>query len=377
MFFEVFLNVLAVLGIIAVGAFVIVFLSDLLISIVDGSNGIFFKRAKNKDKVNVKQKPKLLTSSQSAEAIAFEEEVKTEKSEEIFDGIDYEKAKLEEKEINSFVKPAQVVEPVAPAVKNVEEKELEDERLRLIRERRREFEKDFAPEPEIKDTKESLNERMMEIEIDKEFEKISKKAMEELEAEEAAASNKLEKEKKRYESEILSLKTQIENQKQKIVVLENVVATKESSKGEFVTIGSKEDIESRLVVLRQRLKDYEKEFSVSKKDFLPLKRVNDTLEADKKKLRRREAVVAKRKVQLYGVNNYIDIDEEKAKELAEELDLLEGLRLSVKHCEDVMANNKDRYPVLERNYSILKSNIDNLKQDIEELEKQLEKLATN
>lgn len=377
MFFEVFLNVLAVLGIIAVGAFVIVFLSDLLISIVDGSNGIFFKRAKNKDKVNVKQKPKLLTSSQSAEAIAFEEEVKTEKSEEIFDGIDYEKAKLEEKEINSFVKPAQVVEPVAPAVKNVEEKELEDERLRLIRERRREFEKDFAPEPEIKDTKESLNERMMEIEIDKEFEKISKKAMEELEAEETAASNKLEKEKKHYESEILSLKTQIENQKQKIVVLENVVATKESSKGEFVTIGSKEDIESRLVVLRQRLKDYEKEFSVSKKDFLPLKRVNDTLEADKKKLRRREAVVAKRKVQLYGVNNYIDIDEEKAKELAEELDLLEGLRLSVKHCEDVMANNKDRYPVLERNYSILKSNIDNLKQDIEELEKQLEKLATN
>ncbi len=376
MFFDVFLNVLAVLGIIAVGAFVIVFLSDLLISIVDGSNGIFFKRAKNKDKVNIKQKPKLLTSSQSAEALSFEEEVKTEKSEEVFDGIDYEKAKIEEKEINRLVKPAPIAEAVVPTTKNAD-KELEDERMRLIRERRREFEKDFAPEPEVKDLKESLSERMMEIEIDKEFEKISKKAMEELELQESAANIKLEEDKVHYESEINSLKAQIENQKQKIVMLENVVSTKEGSAGEIVTIGSKEDIENRLLVLRQRLKDYEKEFSVSKKDFLPLKRVNDTLEADKKKLRRREAVVAKRKVQLYGVNNYIDIDEEKAKELAEELDLLEGLRLSVKHCEDVMTNNKDRYPVLERNYNILKLNIENLKQDIEDFEKQLAKIMND
>jgi hypothetical protein len=45
-FLDVFLKILAILGIIAVGTFIIVFLSDLLISIIDNSNGIFFRRNK-------------------------------------------------------------------------------------------------------------------------------------------------------------------------------------------------------------------------------------------------------------------------------------------------------------------------------------------
>ena len=99
-----------------------------------------------------------------------------------------------------------------------------------------------------------------------------------------------------------------------------------------------------------------------------------TLENDKKKLRRKEAIVAKQKVVLYGVNNYVDIDEEKAKKLSEELDLLEGLRLSVQHCEEVMQKNKDRFPILERtNKFLIKSNVE-LKEDILNLEKQIEEL---
>ena len=47
--FQTFLNILGVIGIVIVAAFVIVFLSDLFISIVDGTNGIFFKRNKNKN----------------------------------------------------------------------------------------------------------------------------------------------------------------------------------------------------------------------------------------------------------------------------------------------------------------------------------------
>ena len=35
-------------------------------------------------------------------------------------------------------------------------------------------------------------------------------------------------------------------------------------------------------------------------------------EKDKVKLRRKEALVAKQKVVLYGVNNYVDLDKEKA-----------------------------------------------------------------
>ena len=66
--FQTFLNILGVIGIVIVAAFVIVFLSDLFISIVDGTKGIFFKRNKNKnddydedeDDVQVTKRPKLL-----------------------------------------------------------------------------------------------------------------------------------------------------------------------------------------------------------------------------------------------------------------------------------------------------------------------------
>ena len=74
------------------------------------------------------------------------------------------------------------------------------------------------------------------------------------------------------------------------------------------------------------------------------------------------------KVVLYGVNNIGDIDEEKAKKLEEDLDILEGFRLSVQHCEEVMAANKERYPILERTYNILSENNETLKKDIEETE---------
>mgnify|MGYP003294237180 CR=1 FL=1 len=70
-------------------------------------------------------------------------------------------------------------------------------------------------------------------------------------------------------------------------------------------------------------------------------------------------------------------DEEKAKKLSEELDLLEGLRLSVQHCEEVMQKNKDRYPILERaNKFLVKSNIE-IKDDIAALEAQLAEFETD
>jgi polyhydroxyalkanoate synthesis regulator phasin len=98
------------------------------------------------------------------------------------------------------------------------------------------------------------------------------------------------------------------------------------------------------------------------------------LENDEKKLRRREAIVAKQKVELYGVNNIGEIDQEKAKKLTEDLDLLEGLKLSVRHCEEVMAANKDRYPILEKTYNILMKGNKELREDIQELEEKIARL---
>ena len=103
-------------------------------------------------------------------------------------------------------------------------------------------------------------------------------------------------------------------------------------------------------------------------------RVKKNLDNDKKKLRRKEALVAKQKVVLYGVNNYVDIDEEKAKKLAEDLDLLDGLRLSVQHCEEVIAANKERYPILETTNRILTTVNKEIKADIAEVEVAIAKL---
>ena len=37
--------------------------------------------------------------------------------------------------------------------------------------------------------------------------------------------------------------------------------------------------------------------------------------------------------------------------------MLEGLKLSVQHCEEVMRENADRYPILEQTNTILTNNI--------------------
>ncbi len=443
-FFDVFLNVLAVLGIIALGAFIIVFLSDLLISVIDNSNGIFFKRKKtNNTPREDYSRPKMLKNApeEEYEQITYQapqqpvvqelkrEEVKQQEvvvtpvraraQEQGFDGIDYEKAREEEQLL---------ARSKAPSKQQVTaEQEKNAERLRIIEQRRREYEeaqkaKEVVVEEEAEVDEEDINSIIAEVskesvkEIEKEAklraeqeaqEKLAKAeqlaqeklAKAEQEAEEKLAKaeketqEKLEKarleaqqeaerklqeqasqEKQKLSDEIEELKRQLAEANSQVVSLTKQI--EETPERETIVAGalSREEIEEKLVVLRQRLKENEKELSINKKDYMPLRRVNATLESDKKKLRRKEAIVAKQKVLLYGVNNYVDIDEEKAKKLAEDLDLLEGLRLSVQHCEEVMAANKDRFPILEKTNKILKKNVEDIKSDIAELEAELAEL---
>lgn len=306
-----FLSILAVVGIVAVSAFVIIFLCDLFISIVDGSNGIFFKRHKDEEEEDP-SRPKLLKQPKEEEA---QEEVKEEAQEEVKE---------------------------EPAQEPVEEEKVEEK----------------AEEPVVEEKAEPVKENVEEV-----IATVSEKTKEELAAEEK--EQELVKANEELTRQIEELKAQIAELQNKEPETETVVE---------VAPESKEAIEARLEVLKQRLKENEKELSTNRKEFIPLRRVNMTLESDKKKLRRKEAIVAKRKVVLYGVNNYVDIDEEKAKELNEELELLEGLRLSVAHCEEVMEKNKDRYPILERANNFLTKNQEDLKADIAELEAKLKAL---
>ena len=256
----------------------------------------------------------------------------------------------------------------------------QEERFADLEAQRAAFEEKLRAENEekiadIEAEKLAIEEKLADLEA-------QKIAQEEKLAEEASKLQTVEQsklaEREQLEKEIEILKKQLETANSTVVSLTQQVNEKPEPEVqvvyEKVITGkgmTKEEIEDKLAVLKQRLKANEKELSANKKDYLPLKRVSMTLANDEKKLRRKEAMVAKKKVMLYGVNNYVDIDEEKAKELAEELDLLEGLKLSVQHCHEVMNANKDRFPILEKTNKILTSNIEGLKADIAELEARL------
>lgn len=134
---------------------------------------------------------------------------------------------------------------------------------------------------------------------------------------------------------------------------------------------TREQYLEQLATLQERLRVNEKEFKTCKKEYLPLQKVNKNLERDEKKLRRKEALVAKQKVVLYGVNNYAEIDPERAKTLAEDMNLLEELKASVYNCQEIMKKNASRFPVLERMYTVLKEQNVQLKKDIAEIETKL------
>jgi len=180
----------------------------------------------------------------------------------------------------------------------------------------------------------------------------------------------LEAEKARYAAMVRELeaakKALQEQQMQEETVVEQTVVTPIQY--------SLEELREKLAEAEERLKLTEKEFKQCKKEYIPLRKVWVAHEKDEKKLRRKEALVAKQKVLLYGVNNYADIDEEKAQKLAEDLDLLDGLKLSVQHCEEVMKKNEERYPLLEKMYNVLKLRNDELKRDIASYKEEIAKI---
>ncbi|MGN0797959.1 MAG: hypothetical protein ACI4L7_00070 [Christensenellales bacterium] len=368
---DTFLNILGVIGIIVVAAFIIVFLSDLFISIVDGTNGIFFKRHKQSEDKPV-TRPKLLNApneeqerpvvkpvqqEQPAEQPAPQVAEQPAKEEpETPSEVDMEQAKAEEEALK-----ASNLQPQQPIVVPVEEEDLDS----IVSEITEETKKVVAQMDEEKKSQQELDEAKKNAEDAMSQAQEAQKQAEDAQKQAEDAENR----QKELEERIAELEKQIEDDQKTIKDLEEKSAEQPATVS--VQTASKEELQQRLEVLKQRLKENEKELSANKKEFLPLRRVNMTLDSDKRKLRRKEAIVAKQKVVLYGVNNYVDIDEEKANKLTQELDLLEGLRLSVQHCEEVMQKNKDRYPILERANAFLNKNHDELKSDIAELEEKI------
>lgn len=205
-------------------------------------------------------------------------------------------------------------------------------------------------------------------------------AQAEEEVEEEPQVDALEEEKKALIEErekYAAMVKELEQAKQELAEAKaEIKAEQEAVPAPVITNGvlSLDELKERLADAEERLKATDKEFKQCKKEYIPLRKVWNTHEKDERKLRRKEALVAKQKVILYGVNNYADIDEEKAKKLAEDLDLLDGLKLSVQHCEEVMKKNAERYPLLEKMYNVLKERNDELKNDIAYYKEEIAKL---
>lgn len=439
------LNVVAVIAIVCLGAFIIVFLCDLILSISGNKNGIFFKR-----KENIYEQQQVETREQNNDLSIYDERISA--LEEKQNSFDMEKAEQEERELREKVAFDRERE-----LEVAEEKEREqDNRISDLEARNAELlklleEKDEEKEQVVQETEEEQHdngvslldeiqeeeddyddiiaainkmreeesmiveetvdngaeEETVQLDEDEDEETI---IFDELEVEdedivqptveEVAVANSVRDDEyyKTLSAEIADLKKELEEQKrimeqdkleakeredalrkeneQLAVELEGAKQTQEIVEITPVMLTEQEYLD-RLEVLRERQKENDKQLRKIKKEYKPLERVYRTLERDREKLRRREAIVAKQKILLYGVNNYIDIDEEKAQKLAEDLDLLDGLRLSVQHCEEVISENKDRYPILEQTYNILVTNSEQIAGDIKQLEDDLARLKAS
>ena len=344
------MEVFIILGVVIAASLIIYFIWEAVLS--------YSAKKKGDDKKTTT--PTNRSNEANVQSYTFEEQPKLLEEGNIVD-VDTDKAQEEEQEI---------------ANEESEEERLNRERREYLERRRQELirklqeeQEEKEEEPEEVEEEESVEEEPEEtVVVEEEEEQEEDNSAEEI-ARLQAEKEELLKEKERYEEMCRAL----EEEKQQL--LESV----EANSNLPVVVAPKltlEDLEERLREAEEKLKVNEKDLKQCKKDFVPLNRIWKTHEKDKKKLERKEAKVAKQKVMLYGVNNYADIDEEKAKKLAEDLDLYDGLKLSVQHCEEVMAKNKERYPLLEKIYDLLTSQNAEIKEDIKKLQEAIAQLKT-
>ena len=376
---QIILQVVIILGIIIAGGFLIFFLGDLLMSIVDPK--------RDEERVKAKKKNEVKKFAQKVDTLP--EEVKEEvlKNEDVAEVMAEAKA-IEEPQAEQANNEI-AVEAYVPAEQQVEEErqEQEDDEQARIAEARAALEKRKEEilrriqaqieddDEEEEDEEEQTPEAEEDVEEDVE-EEADEENVEEAEEEivEVAEPEESEQEKL-LRQELEEAKRALEAEKARYEELAKQIEQAKESGAEQISSKPalpKEEYERQLVELQERLSANEKELRACKREYLPLAKIKKTLERDEKKLRRKEAAVAKQQMMVYGVNNYSDIDEEKAKKLAEELDLYDGLKLSVQNCKDVMENNKDRFPVLEKMYYILKAQNEQIKNDILEAKQAIE-----
>ena len=373
---SVIITVVVVLGIIVAGGFLLYFMGDLFMSLSH----------KKKDENTIAKRQEEQNKALEERINALEKADEIKKDPEIatilYNGAvveDYnpDEEKEEEQEATEEVSEEEETEELETSEEPTEETneetseetEEEDDTTEFIRQRRMELMERLARMQAQEEEEPTEEEDAVDLTDSNEEETTEETTEETEEPEETPDEPEAEEttEETTEESEEEEPKTEDADK----------VAVYEEAKGDVNALASAmtlDELEAKLAEEQEKLKANEKELRKCKKEFIPLRRVKRTLESDEKKLRRKEALVAKQKVVLYGVNNYADIDEEKAKKLEEDLDLLEGLKLSVQHCEEVMEKNSERYPLLEKIFNLLSSQNTEIKEDIKELQEAIDSL---
>ncbi len=396
---SVIITVVVVLGIVIAGGFLIYFMGDLFMSLAHkGKDEEAIRISQEKRTRALESRVNALENSDRAKndpAIAtvlyngamvedynpdpvVEEEQPEEAQEEVSTETEEEPAPQEDDDTSDYIKQRrQELMERLMKMRQMEEETEETSEIETVDVTDEQVEESEEQSEEIEQAQDSEETQEETVETEEQTEE-GETAEETEEAEEPATETE---ETIEDEEEIEETTENTEEETQDDAFADTTVAIIPDSNSEeatidapFANIMSLEELEARLAEEQDKLKANEKELRQTKKEYIPLRRVKKTLENDEKKLRRKEALVAKQKVVLYGVNNYADIDEEKAKKLSEDLDLLDGLKLSVQHCEEVMSKNAERYPLLEKIFNLLSSQNAEIKANIKNLQEAIEKI---
>ena len=372
---SVIITIVVILAIIVIGGFLLYFLGDLLMGISNKKrDNEIVKNRQNAEQKALEQRVKALEDSKER---ANEEQVATV----LYNGgvvEDYnpeeekEEAAVEETANEEVPAEEETAEEAVETEETEEETQDDADTAEYIRQRRLELMERLAKmqqenEEETEETEETTEETVETEEAPVE-ETPAEEPVEEVVTEE---TQEVAEEAPVEEVAEVAEEVPAEEPVVETVVVKVPVAVTDNELTAGLTL---EELEAKLAEEQDKLKANEKELRQCKKEYLPLRRVKNTLENDEKKLRRKEALVAKQKVVLYGVNNYADIDEEKAKKLAEDLDLLEGLKLSVQNAQDLLNKNEERYPLLEQIYTLLTSQNEVIKKNVKDYQDAIDSL---
>ena len=344
---QAILNVLIIIALIAAIAFILILVVDLILSITNRNGSIFFRNKNDEERPVVKPAEEPAQPVVTQEPILLNTWNEQEAQKEQLELLEKQTATLSEQEAELAL---------AKELDEANFKDFDDFD---------DFDSLFEEDEDFSSDEEIIEEETFDF--DELINEINSESVTKYEAIKNEETTKIVEEAEETTEEVEEVVTEQVEEKEEIKEEVKVIA----NVYEYFPLDA---LNERLVKLEERLKINEKDLKGNRKEYNPLAKVQRSLNRDQEKLRRREAVVARKKVMLYGVNNYVDIDEEKAKKLNEDLELLEALRLSVQHCEEVMAQNKDRFPILEKTNQILVEQNKQLKEDIAEVKAAIAKL---